>query len=148
MRATFRNLALATAVIVVLGMAQAANAGTILVFGQDGTVNTTFGVNNGAGSTTITNTGTPVTITGFDVGPVATPFGAFFNFTATNTDAATGTFIVTQHYTGDFSFTSAADGTGVNYLSGHFVDALFGGGTSLTLFSNTALPGDDVSFTS
>jgi len=150
MRATFRNLALATAAIVVLGMAQAANAGTILVFGQDGTVNTTFGVNNGAGSTTITNTDTPVTITGYDVGPVATPFSAFFNFTATNTTDASigGGGTIFQRYDGTFSFTSEAGGGGINYLSGSFVDALFGFGTNILMGASTAFPTEDVSFTS
>ena len=40
MRATFRNLALATVATVVLGMAQSASAATILSFSQEGTTNT------------------------------------------------------------------------------------------------------------
>jgi len=149
MRATFRNLALATAAIVVLGMAQAANAGTILVFGQEGTTNTTFGVNNGAGSTTITNTDTLVDLTGFFGAP--TPInGVFFNFTATNTTAASigGGGTIFQRYDGDFSFTSGAGGTGINYLSGSFVDALFGFGTNILMGASTAFPTEDVTFTS
>jgi hypothetical protein len=106
-------------------------------------------VNDGAGSTTITNTDTLVDLTGFFGAP--TPInGVYFNFTATSTNAAVlgagGTIF--QRYDGDFSFTSEAGGGGINYLSGTFQDALFGFGTNVLMGASTAFPGEDVTFTS
>jgi hypothetical protein len=146
MRATFRALVLATVAFVVVGMAQSASAATLLVFGQEGTTNTTFGVNNGAGSTTITNTDTLADLTGFFGCGGCSVTGVYFNFSATSTDAATGSPLI-QHYDGTFSFTSGAGGTGTNYLSGSFSDILLGFGTTILMGANTSF-GETVSFTS
>jgi PEP-CTERM motif len=148
MRANFRNLALATMAAVVFGMAQSASAATIEVFGQEGTTNTVFGVNNGAGSTTITATDILVDLTGsFTCGGCAIT-GVFFNFDATSTDAAVPVFgAIGQHYTGDFSFTSLAGGGGVNFLSGHFEDVSLSFGTNVLMGASTAF-GEVVDFTS
>jgi hypothetical protein len=148
MRAAFRNLALATAAIVVLGMAQSASADTILVFGQSDTSELTVtGTNNNAGSTTISVDDALVDLTAFFAGATT---GLYLNLDATNTDAAQdlGGGFVLQHYSGSFTITDGLGGTGTNYLSGSFVDALFGAGSSLTFQASTATPGEDVSFTS
>ena len=146
MRATFRNLALATVATVVLGMAQSASAATILSFSQEGTTNTVFGVNDGLGNTTITGVDVLVDISAYFNG--GTPInGAYFNFTATNSGPAAGSPIL-QRYDGDFTVTSGAGGTGINYLSGNFVDALLGLGTQIIIGASTAFPAEDVSFTS
>jgi hypothetical protein len=148
MRATFRNLALATAAIVVLGMAQSASADTILVFGQVTTSELTVeGVNNGAGSTTITVDDALVNITAFFTG--GTFNNVYFNLDATSTDVATGGAIINQPFSGTFSFTSGAGGTGTNYLSGSFSDLVFGasGGSALSLQATTGA-GDTISFSS
>ena len=150
MRATFRAFTLAAVAFLAMGGVQAANAATILVFGQTSSDNTVFGTNNGAGATTITASDVNVNLTQFFGTAPAGVDDVFFNFTATSTDSADllGGVVVRQHYTGDFTFTSGAGGTGTNYLSGHFVDALFGAGTSILLLANTSVAGEDVSFTS
>jgi PEP-CTERM motif len=150
MRATFRAFVLAVVAFAIVGMAaQSASAATILVFGQESQSNTTVGVNDNLGSTTITNTDTLVDITSFFAG--GTPIlGVYFNFTATSTDAAVLGFggTIGQHYDGTFSFTSGAGGTGTNYLSGSFTDILLGFGTTILMGANTGFPGETVSFTS
>jgi PEP-CTERM motif-containing protein len=149
MRAPFRNLALATAATVVLGMAQSASADTILVFGQVTTSELTVtGVNNGAGSTTITVDDALVNLTAFFAGAVN---GVYLNLDATSTGTATlsGGGNVEQNFSGTFSFTSDPGGGGTNYLSGSFSDLVFGasGGSALSLQATTGA-GDTINFTS
>jgi hypothetical protein len=137
--------------ILILGLAasaQEASAATILVFGQAGTADTITGTRSG-GTTTISAVNAQVQVTTIDPSAgISGAFPAFFNFSATNSgpgQVAGGSFVV-EPFTGSFSVTSGAGGTGTNYLSGNFTDAIFGSGPSLTLSSGT--PGKTVNFTS
>ncbi|HKS90762.1 MAG TPA: PEP-CTERM sorting domain-containing protein [Tepidiformaceae bacterium] len=123
-----------------------ANANVILTFGQNVDGNTIAGVNNGSGTTTIAGTDVPITITQIDAA-LLTPFDALFTLSATSISSATFfNGFVTQEYSGSFCITSLTGCGGVNYLSGTFSDATFGGGTSLTL--SAAQPPETVSFSS
>jgi PEP-CTERM motif len=122
-------------------------AGTILVFGQDGTSNQFTATNNGsmgfAGGTTLSAFDIPVTITGIaNSGPLPGTFPvAFFDLSAMSTSNAVldGSGHVTQEFSGSFSVASAAGGGGTNYLSGTFQDAVFGEGTGLVMTSSGPL---------
>lgn len=135
-------------VLAVIGPATRADAALILTFGQTSGSNTITVANPAAGMTTFSGTDVAVSISQIDA-PLATPLAAFFNFSASNTSAATvvGGFLV-QNYSGTFTITTLAGGGGTNLLSGTFTDAVFGatGGTGLTLTS--AEPPDTASFTS
>jgi hypothetical protein len=128
-----------------IAFASNANALTILTFGQSGSGSPITATENvGNTQTTISGTNIPVTITGIDAA-LATPISAFFTLNTTSTGPATlvaGN--VVEHFGGTFSITNGA----TNYLSGTFVDAVFGlnGGTSLTL--SAAQPPGSVAFTS
>src|SRR5690349_4247043 len=128
--------------------AATASATTILTFGQVGNDSPISATNNGLGSTTITGTDVAVTITQIDAA-VLTPISAFLNLSATSIGAASlNSGNVVQPYSGTFSITSGAGGTGTNYLSGTFSDSVFGaqGGSSLVL--SVANPPESVTFTS
>ena len=134
--------------VALLAAPRSADAGTILVFGQNGVANTVTATDV-AGTTTISAVNVAITISAIDAG-FATPLQAFLNLTATNTSDAVlspGGDIV-QDYSGSFTITSAINGAGINFLSGVFTDTASGapGGTSLTL--NAADPPDTVTFTS
>ena len=124
-----------------------AHANTILTFGQSSGSNTITGT-QAAGTTTITGTNVGVVITQIDAA-VVTPLAAFLNLTMTSVAPAVVTSgNVSQRYTGTFTITSGAGGSGTNYLSGNFTDSTFGavGGAGLTV--QAAQPPDTVSFTS
>jgi hypothetical protein len=130
-----------------IAFASNANALTILTFGQVGSGSPITATENVAKTqTTIAGSNIPVTITGIDAA-LATPIPAFFTLSATSTDAAllVGGVAVLQHYSGTFAITNGA----TNYLSGTFMDAVFGanGGTSLTLAA-TSVPPQSVVFSS
>jgi PEP-CTERM motif len=73
------------------------------------------------------------------------PISATMTLDATSTNAAiTVAGQIMQNYSGSFAITSGS----TNYLSGNFVDALFGSGTGLTLTASSATAGEIVSFTS
>jgi hypothetical protein len=123
-----------------------ADAAVILTFGQTAAGNTITGTNNGAGSTTISGTNIPIDITQLLGG--GSPM-AFFSVNATSASAAMlSAGNVIQPFTGTFTITSGLGGTGTNYLSGTFADAIFGamGGPSLTM--SAAQPPDMLTFTS
>jgi len=144
------RIALVAAAAAFLGGGATARADTILVFGQNGTASTIAASNNGAGTTTIFGANIPVTITAISA-PTATPISAFLTVNATNIAAATssGGGNVQQSFAGNFTITSGVGGTGTNYLSGNFSDALFGSGSGLTLTaSNTPPSTDTVNFNS
>ena len=118
-----------------------AEAGTILVFGQNGISNEFTAANDGStgalGGTTLSAVNIEVTITGIDnASPLPGSFpAAFLNLSATSVSNATvnGAGQITQDFTGSFSITSLAGGGGSDYLSGSFHDAVFGEGTGLTM---------------
>jgi hypothetical protein len=124
-----------------------ASAGTILVFGQNGTANTIVGTASGGTSTTITATNVSISISAIDAA-LATPLNAFFNLNATSIGAAVTCFggNICQEYSGSFSVYSGSGQTGTNYLTGTFTDATFGSGTSLTM--SVANPPNSLTFTS
>jgi len=145
-----KALALVVGGLILAGVAPAASADVILTFGQSASGNTITGTANGAqNQTTISGTDVPITISQIEsFVPVPTNQSAFFTLSATSTNAATmlGNN-VTQSYSGSFSITGGAGGTGTNYLSGTFTDAIFGSGASLTL-SASQPPDPSVTFTS
>jgi hypothetical protein len=132
-----------------LGLAfsiSSAQAGTILVFGQDGTSNQFIATNNGlagaAGGTTLSASNIAVTITGIDNAlpmPLGFPQG-FFNLSATSVSNATVNSAgqITQDFSGSFWLTSLAGG-GTDYLSGAFSDAVFGSGAGLVMTASGPL---------
>ncbi len=118
-----------------------AQAGTVLVFGQNG-VNTDFtatnnGSNGASGGTKLSAVDIAITITGIaNSSPLPASFpSAFFNLTAVSVSNAVldGSGHITQDFSGSFSITELAGGAGMNYLSGVFQDTVFGNGTGLTL---------------
>lgn len=124
-----------------------AQAVTVLAFGQANNTQFLTAAANGTNTaTTLSAVDLPVTITQIAAGP-PTPLAAFFNFNATSTSVVTpigGN--LSQPFSGTFSITSLAGGSGVNYLSGIFSDVAFGSGSSLALQAST--PIESVSFTS
>jgi len=131
---------------VVIGLtATQAQADVILTFGQVGNGNTLTATANGtATATTIVATDVPVNITQI-LGGV--PSLAYFDLNITSIDPVTplgaGGF---QHYSGSFSLTSGAGGTGVNFLSGTFSDVVLGTGASAVL--SAGAPPDAITFSS
>ena len=136
---------LVAATALTFAMIAPANAVVVLNFGQVSDVNTITGTPNaGDTATTISGSNVAVTITQ-DLGGFLGP--AILNLTAASTDAAvTVGASVLQHYSGSWQLTSGLNGTGTNYLSGTFTDALFGTGPSLTL--SVGAPPDLITTTS
>jgi PEP-CTERM motif len=128
-------------------MVPAANAATILTFGQKGSADEVTATVNGAKTqTTIKVTNGAIEVDEIAAGLIV-PFSAFLDLTAASIGSAvTVAGFTTQSFGGSFSITSLAGGAGTNYLSGTFTDAVFGSGTSLTL--STSNPPNSVSFTS
>lgn len=144
MRLKQQALALAIGSALSLGVAQTAGATTIITFGQSASGSPVTATNNNAGTTTITATSVATSITQIDAA-LGTPISADFTLNATSIGAATlSSGFVTQEFSGSFSITSGT----TNYLSGNFVDAVFGlnAGASLTLSS--AQPPQSLTFTS
>lgn len=141
-----KKLLAVIAAALAFGVAGVASATTILVFGQV-TQNSPITANDNGVSTSINASDVAVTLTTIENGAPNTP--AFFTFHATSVGSAltVGGQII-QAFSGTFSFTSGLGGTGFNYLSGSFTDAVFGAlnGASLTL--SASQPPDAVSFTS
>jgi len=123
-----------------------AHAVQILNDGQTSGSNTVIATENASmTATTISIVDAVVSIAQIDATPVIlTPLNAFVDLTATSIDAATGVGAsgLLQHYSGTFSITSGAGGTGINYLSGSFTDAAFGLATGDQLSVNIANPPD------
>src|SRR5580692_10484044 len=126
--------------------AMPADATTILTFGQTLGGTPITATNSGGVSTTISGTNVGITVTQIDAALI-TPFAAFLNLSATSVGiATTASGFVTQAFSGTFTITSGLGGTGTNYLSGTFTDAVFGKGASLVL--SAAQPPNLVTYTS
>jgi len=99
--------------------------------GQPGTINATG--NGTTGVTTLVASATEVSIS--DLGGVGVTITAYLTLNATSTNTATNTGgVISQTYSGSFSITQNANGSGTNYLSGNFTGltlgiASSGGGT-------------------
>ena len=116
----------------------------IISFGQSSTSNTVVGTANAGGTQTTIDIADAAVLIDQLFGVVTPPaIAAIMDLNATSVDAAVavGTSIL-QHYSGNFTITSGPGGTGTNFLSGSFTDALFGegGGTQFSL--NIAKPPD------
>jgi hypothetical protein len=139
-----------------LATALPASAGTILVFGQQGTAQTinTTAVDTNCVSigplceTDITGTNIPVTITAINAG-ISVPVNAFLTLGALSTDGATqfgaGVF---QDYAGSFEIFSGLNQTGTNFLSATFTDLVAGLLSSQALSLSSGDPPDNIHFTS
>jgi hypothetical protein len=128
-----------------MAMASTANAVVVLNFGQVSGLNTITATPNGTDTaTTISGSNVAVSITQ-DLGGFIGD--AILNLNAASTDAAVavGTSVL-QHFNGSWQITSGLGGTGTNYLSGTFTDAVFGTGPSLTL--SVGAPPDTITTTS
>lgn len=150
MRSRFQSVARSSAAVAAVAAfllltPSKASALQILGFSQVGSDPTVSGVNHGDGTTTITADGVLISI-GNILAP--NPGTAYLNLLADSTDAATplGSGLV-QHYSGNFSITENADGSGANYLSGTFIDVLLGVNQAIVLAAATP-PDGDVTFTS
>jgi hypothetical protein len=153
----FRAVILAS--LASLAMASSSNAITILQYGQTNPADFKTGTAAG-GATTITTSSAafpgaiPVTITNVAgvILPPALSIAAFERWTGvTSTGPATvsGTTIL-QPFTGVLSYTSAPDGTGINYLTATFTGGVFSGATggSSASLNATDPPLLNVEFTS
>lgn len=112
--------------------ASGAYAVPVIQFAQTANVNTVTATENGTNTaTTIAANNVVVNVTQNLGGLIGLEF---FTLNATSIDSAVpvGTGAV-QHYAGNFSITSQANGGGVNLLSGSFSDAALGVGSSLTM---------------
>ena len=128
----------------------AANAVTILTFGQSVGGDPISATQNSpsSGRTTISGSGVDVSVTEcLGCGPLIGP--ELLTLHATSVGVGSGTVsggFFSQPYSGSFSILEGA----VNVLSGTFTDAVFGGvgGTSLTLSASNGTAGELVHFTS
>lgn len=119
---------------------------TILTFSQDGTGLTIAGTASATG-TVWGGTDIPVTISGI-AAPLGTPLSAFLDVSAQSTAGALNPAgnLVIQTYSGTFSFNSAADGSGTNFLAGSFSDGAITalGASGIGIFSADGLFTSDV----
>jgi MYXO-CTERM domain-containing protein len=147
-----KKLLLAAAIGLALA-APAAEAGTILVFGQNGTADTVTGTATTTNCnslatcfTTVSVQNAAITITAIQNG--APPISAFLDLTAVSFDSASGILGINQDFAGHFCITSGINCTGTNYLSGIFTDLVAGllGSAGLTMSSGN--PPENVTFTS
>ena len=143
----FKKLALAVTVSGGMLLSAVASADVILTFGQTSNTSAITGTEVG-GVTTITASDQAVQITQI-LAALVTPINAVLDLTAVSTGPAivvSGKLL--QSYSGSFCITSAAGCGGTNYLSGTFIDAVFGdiGGAALTL--SAAQPPSTLTFTS
>jgi hypothetical protein len=140
MRRRLHSTLLGAGIVALALSLSSAQAGTILVFGQQGTANDFTATNNGQtgvlGGTALSAVNIAVTITGIDNAvplPGSFPL-AYLNVSASSiSNASTIGGEIIQQFSGSFSITSLVGGGGTNYLSGTFADAVFGSGTGLVL---------------
>ena len=123
-----------------------ANAALIASFSQNpSNTPTVVATDNG----TVTNINVTDASTQITAGNGAILGTSLFSLNATSVDPATTILTaVIQHYAGTFCFTSLNGCTGVNYLSGTFSDAAFGGLGGPGLNVNVNNPPDVLTLTS
>jgi hypothetical protein len=134
-----RNLRYAAIAITLLALTPAANADTIITFGQTSGSNTITGT-GGLTGTTFSGTDIPVSITQI-AAVVVTPTNAFLDVTATNTSGATQVGgLIGQNFAGSFSVNALANNTGTNFLAGTFSGGAITliGSTGIAVFAPTA----------
>lgn len=123
-------------------MTTAANATDILNFTQSIVGQDSVTANAAGGVTTITGSGA-VDVNCLGCGPLVTPTYTI-NATSIGPAIGVGSADVTQPYSGTFSINAGS----VNVLTATFTDAVFGGGTSLTLSVSSTQAGEILTFTS
>ena len=141
-----RNLLYAaTALVAVAAIPAAANATTILSFGQAlGGDPITATANAVTGVTTIDTVNAQVTVTSIIGNPLLiTPQLLTLHATSVGPATLVGGK-VNQAFSGTFSILAGPQ----NILSGTFTDSVFGSGTALTLSASNSTPGEVVDFTS
>ena len=144
-----RLAALSVAMVLAVGAFNTASAITILNFGQANNLLLITGDNDGAGSTSITSTDVPITITQLE--NAATPIDAYFTLSLNSIGAADDTSIpgaILQPYAGTIQIYSEALLGGTNYLTATVTGGLtlgLDGGSSL-VFTSSQPPGS-VTFT-
>ena len=129
-----------------VAMAGAANATTILTFGQFGNGDPITGTQSGS-STTITATNVAVTVSQILASPTV-PLSAFLDLNLKSVGSAStigGNDV--EDFSGTFSISSGSGDTGTNYLSGTLTDVAFGANTAFTLNASTP-PSGNVTYTS
>jgi hypothetical protein len=118
-----KRLLFATAMLI--GIATHADAALIASFSQNPSATPTVVATDNGSVTNLSVTNASTSITAGNGAILGT---ALFSLNASSVDAATTILTaVIQHYAGTFCFTSLNGCTGVNYLSGTFSDAAFGG---------------------
>jgi hypothetical protein len=120
---------------------------TVLVFGQNAMTPPEFTATRSGATTTLSATNLSVTIT--QLGPAPESISAYFDFSATNANAAvdvSGTIL--EEFDGTFGIYSGTGRTGTDYLSGTFGDIVTGSGTALSFSASTAGAASYLTFTS
>jgi hypothetical protein len=121
-----------------------AYAAVILSFGQTAGTPITATENGAQTATTLSATDASISITQIENG---VPTAALFDLTAASDGAAVPILGGSaQKFSGTFSITSGAGGTGTNYLSGVFTDVSFGSGAGGALA--VGAPPDSLTLTS
>ena len=140
-----KSALLAATALLGFSVPYAANAVTVLTFGQSSSNQAITATENGAQTaTTLSATDVPIGITQIENGVAV---NAFFDLSAASDGASVpilGGFA--QKFSGSFSITSATGGGGTNFLSGSFTDVTFGTGPGGAL--SVGAPPDALSFTS
>lgn len=146
-----RGSHLGLAVLALVASATGARADLILSFSQLGTANTVVATNSPtSGDTLIQATDVSVLVTAIDSSSgLSVPFLAYLQLMAASIGTAEQVATsVRQSFAGTFAITSGLGGTGTNYLSGSFVDSVFGSGTGLVMTVSNATPGEFVDYSS
>jgi len=134
------------ATVSLLALAAPGNAALIASFSQNPSATPTVTAIDDGTTTNISISNASTTITAGNGAVLGT---SLFSLNANSVDPATTiATAVIQHYAGTFCFTSLNGCTGINYLSGTFSDAAFGGLGGPGLNVNVNNPPDVLTMTS
>jgi len=144
--APWSKIAAAAIVACGIGYGSAANAVTVLTYGQVATTDTVTGTDDGT-TTTITNTLPDVAVNVTQYLGGGAPFAAVFNMHLVSSGVITnvgGNLI--EAFTGTASWTNSAHT--INYLSASLTDALFAVQGAVTMAVTASEPPGSITFTS
>jgi hypothetical protein len=148
-RTATKHFSIALAGIALVGLSRPAGAATILDFAQSA-AGTIVATDNGSGVTTLT-TPSSISVHIDQLAGLNVSLNAYETFVSVqSTDAASdASGPIIQHFSGTIEFTSAANGTGTNYLTAVFNDFTAGsvGGGQASLNASTP-PSSNVVYTS
>lgn len=148
---------LAVGLVSGFALANAANAATILQFGQVNPSDAVTATESGGVTTLTTNSATapgsiPVNITNIGGIPLPVPQLADETFVGVHSvgTATTTNGVISQVFTGTIEFTSLPGGAGTNFLTATFTDTFSGpvGTGAPTLGADSSVAGETVTFTS